>query len=65
LHDWLGKHGEQAAQLIATGRELGERQQLDHLAVARQEAVERTPNWPERELLTPELGHDLGIDRSW
>jgi len=54
FHDWLGKHGDQAAQLVATGRELAERQQLDHLAVARQEAVARTPNWPERELPTPD-----------
>jgi hypothetical protein len=51
--------------LIATDRELAERQELDRLAVARQEALERTPHWPEREVPGPGLGHDIGIDRGW
>ena len=60
--NWLGKYGEQAARLVATDHVLAERQQLDQIAVARQEAVARTSDWPMRELPAPELAHDLGID---
>lgn len=59
--------GDQAAQLVAVDRELADRHQLDQVAIARQEAVERTPDWPERELPVAELelGHDIGIDLGW
>ena len=60
--DWLGKYGDQAARLVATGHQLAERQQLEEIAMARQEAVARTPDWPMRELPAPELAHDLEID---
>ncbi len=62
LSDWLERHGTQVARLVATERELTQRKQLDRKAIARQQGVERAPNWPERELPERELGRHIGID---
>lgn len=62
LTDWVARHGEQAAQLVATDRELTERDQVAGQAIARQQAVERAPKWPERQLPAPDLGRDIGIE---
>jgi hypothetical protein len=60
------RYGDSASRLVATQRELGDRQQFTEIAVARQQAVERTPDWADRALPAPEitrdLGRDLGVD---
>ncbi len=62
INDWLEHYGPQAARLVATHRELTERQQLSEIAVARQEAVKRTLDWADRQLPAPEITADLGGD---
>lgn len=62
FHDWLERHGDQAARLVATQRELNERRQLSEIAVTRQKAIERTPDWADRALPAPEIPHDMGRD---
>ena len=62
INDWLESYGDPAARLVATQRELDERRHLSEIAVARQKAVDRTPDLAERTLRAPEIPHDVGRD---